>query len=34
VRIETYMFGLLAHAIGDALLEALEVLVDIALFFE
>ena len=31
---ETYVFGLLAHAVGDALLEALEVLVDIALVFE
>jgi hypothetical protein len=30
----TYVFGLLAHAISDALFEALEVLVEIPLVFE
>jgi hypothetical protein len=32
--VKTYVFGLLAHAIGDTLFEALEVLVNIPLVFE
>jgi hypothetical protein len=31
---ETYVFGLLAHAISDALFEALQILMDIPLVFE
>lgn len=30
----TYVLGLIAHAISDALLQALEILLDIALLFQ